>query len=107
MFFTESAAARAKELLVENEADETVALRVYVEGGGCHGFNYGFGFDNNIAEDDTVIETNGVKLVVDSMSIMYLDSATIDFVSSMHGDRFTIDNPSAATTCGCGSSFSM
>jgi iron-sulfur cluster insertion protein len=107
MLFTESAAARAKELLVENEADETVALRVYVEGGGCHGFNYGFGFDNNIAEDDTVIETNGVKLVVDSMSIMYLDSATIDFVSSMHGDRFTIDNPSAATTCGCGSSFSM
>lgn len=107
MLFTENAAERAKELLIENNAGENVSLRVYVEGGGCHGFNYGFGFDDTVAEDDTVIETNGVKLLVDSMSIMYLDTATIDYISSTHGDRFTIDNPSAATTCGCGSSFSM
>lgn len=107
MIFTENAAERVKELIVEQNEDPDTSLRVFVEGGGCHGFSYGFGFEKNVAEDDTVYETNGVKLVVDSMSIMYLDSATVDFISSIHGDRFVIDNPSASTTCGCGSSFSM
>lgn len=107
MIFTENAAERVKELIVEQNEDPDTSLRVFVEGGGCHGFSYGFGFEKDVAEDDTVYETNGVKLVVDSMSIMYLDSATVDFISSIHGDRFVIDNPSASTTCGCGSSFSV
>ena len=105
MIFTENAAERVKEIIVEDKA-EMEALRVFVQGGGCHGFSYGFGFENAIAEDDTVIETNEVKLVVDSMSIMYLSEATIDFVRSLEGERFTIDNPNTRTSCGCGSSFS-
>jgi iron-sulfur cluster insertion protein len=105
MIFTENAAERVKEIMSEDEQNAQ-ALRVFVQGGGCHGFSYGFGFENDIANDDTVIETNEVKLVVDSMSIMYLSEATIDFVRSLEGERFTIDNPSASTSCGCGSSFS-
>ena len=106
MIFTENAAERVKEIIVEDQA-EMEALRVFVQGGGCHGFSYGFGFENAIAEDDTVIETNEVRLVVDSMSIMYLSEATIDFVRSLEGERFTIDNPNTRTSCGCGSSFSV
>jgi len=105
MIFTENAAERVKEIISEDQ-EEVQALRVFVQGGGCHGFSYGFGFENDIADDDTVIETSEVKLVVDSMSIMYLSDATIDFVRSLEGERFTIDNPSARTSCGCGSSFS-
>ena len=106
MIFTENAAERVKEIITE-EKEDAKALRVFVQGGGCHGFSYGFGFENDIAGDDTVIVTNDVKLVVDSMSIMYLAEATIDFVRSLEGERFTIDNPSSRTSCGCGSSFSM
>ena len=105
MIFTENAAERVKEIMSEDEQNAQ-ALRVFVQGGGCHGFSYGFGFENDIANDDTVIETNEVKLVVDSMSIMYLSEATIDFVRSLEGERFTIDNPSASTSCGCCASFS-
>ena len=105
MIFTENSAERVKEIIAEDQ-EEVQALRVFVQGGGCHGFSYGFGFENDIADDDTVIETSEVKLVVDSMSIMYLSEATIDFVRSLEGERFTIDNPSARTSCGCGSSFS-
>jgi len=105
MIFTENAAERVKEIIAEDQ-EEVQALRVFVQGGGCHGFSYGFGFENDIADDDTVIETSEVKLVVDSMSIMYLSEATIDFVRSLEGERFTIDNPSARTSCVCGSSFS-
>ncbi len=107
MIFTENAAHRVQEIIKEENEAETTALRVFVQGGGCSGFSYGFGFEAEVKDDDTVVETNGVKLVVDSMSIMYLGEATIDFISSLQGDRFTIDNPSAATTCGCGSSFSI
>jgi len=114
MIFTENAAARVKEIIIEDtgthfENDESPpqALRVFVQGGGCHGFSYGFGFENDIADDDTIVETNAVKLVVDSMSIMYLANATIDFISNLEGERFTIDNPETKTSCGCGSSFSM
>ena len=106
MIFTENAAERVKEIISEDKED-VKALRLFVQGGGCHGFSYGFGFENDIADDDTVIETNAVKLVVDSMSIMYLNNATIDFVSNLEGERFTIDNPETKTSCGCGSSFSM
>jgi iron-sulfur cluster insertion protein len=107
MIFTENAAERVKEIIVEDKEKDVKALRVFVQGGGCHGFSYGFGFENDIADDDTIIETNAVKLVVDSMSIMYLAEATIDFISNLEGERFTIDNPETRTSCGCGSSFSM
>jgi len=106
MIFTENAAERVKEIIAEDNPDMN-ALRVFVQGGGCHGFSYGFGFEKDIADDDTVIETNTVKLVVDSMSIMYLANATIDFIRNLEGERFTIDNPETRTSCGCGSSFSM
>ena len=106
MIFTEDAAKRVKEIIIEENKDAQ-ALRVFVQGGGCHGFSYGFGFEEKIADDDTVVETNAVKLVVDSMSIMYLAEATIDFISNLEGERFTINNPSTRTSCGCGSSFSM
>jgi len=106
MIFTENAAERVKEIIAEDNPDMN-ALRVFVQGGGCHGFSYGFGFEKDIADDDTVIETNAVKLVVDSMSIMYLANATIDFIRNLEGERFTIDNPETRTSCGCGSSFSM
>lgn len=107
MIFTEAAAERVKEIITEQGVPDSTALRVFVEGGGCHGFSYGFGFENAIADDDTIYETNEVKLLVDSMSIMYLDDATVDFVSGLQGERFVIDNPGASTTCGCGSSFSV
>jgi len=107
MIFTENAAARVKEIIVEDKEKDVKALRLFVQGGGCHGFSYGFGFESDIADDDTIIETNEMKLVVDSMSIMYLAEATIDFISNLEGERFTIDNPSTRTSCGCGSSFSM
>ena len=113
MIFTENAAARVQEIILEDtgahfeNGENPQALRVFVQGGGCHGFSYGFGFEDNIADDDTVVETNAVKLVVDSMSIMYLAEATIDFISNLEGERFTIDNPGTRTSCGCGSSFSM
>jgi len=106
MIFTEDAAKRVKEIIVEEKKD-VQALRVFVQGGGCSGFSYGFGFEDDIADDDTIVETNAVKLVVDSMSIIYLSNATIDFVSNLEGERFTIDNPEAKSTCGCGSSFSV
>jgi iron-sulfur cluster insertion protein len=106
MIFTENAAERVKEIIAEDNPDMN-ALRVFVQGGGCHGFSYGFGFEKEIADDDTVIETNAVKLLVDSMSIMYLNNATIDFIRNLEGERFTIDNPETRTSCGCGSSFSM
>ena len=107
MIFTEKAADRVQELIVEQKETNDTALRVFVEGGGCHGFQYGFGFEKDIKEDDSIYETNGVKLVVDSMSIMYLADAKVDYISSLQGDRFVIDNPGAQTTCGCGSSFSV
>jgi|TARA_B110000914_G_scaffold146088_1_gene127907 iron-sulfur cluster insertion protein len=106
MIFTEDAAKRVKEIIKEDKED-VKALRLFVQGGGCHGFSYGFGFEKDIADDDTIVETNAIKLVVDSMSIMYLSNATIDFVSNLEGERFTIDNPETKTSCGCGSSFSV
>lgn len=103
--FTESAAAKVSELIAE-EADETLKLRVYVTGGGCSGFQYGFTFDNIMNEDDTAIEKNGVTVLIDSMSIQYLTGAEIDYKDDLSGSQFVIRNPNAVTTCGCGSSFS-
>ena len=104
--FTEAAAARVKTLL-DKEGDPTLNLRVFVNGGGCSGFQYGFTFDDTLNEDDTVLEKNGVKLLVDSISIQYLTGATIDFVETLESSQFVISNPAAKSACGCGSSFNV
>lgn len=103
--FTDSAAAKVKELIVE-EGNDALKLRVFVSGGGCSGFQYGFTFDEAINEDDTTLEKNGVTLLIDSMSYQYLVGAEIDYKDDLEGAQFVIKNPNATTTCGCGSSFS-
>lgn len=104
--FSESAALKVKEMIIE-DGNPKLNLRVYVTGGGCSGFQYGFAFDETINEDDTRIEKDGVTLLIDSMSFQYLVGAEIDYEDGLEGARFLIKNPNAATTCGCGSSFSM
>lgn len=112
LYFSVSAADRVAELIHEEENPE-LNLRVSITGGGCSGFQYGFSFDEEINEDDTIIEQkcsdgqSTVKLLVDSMSYQYLHDAEIDFVKNLQGEQFVIRNPNAKTTCGCGSSFSM
>ena len=104
--FTENAVNKVKEL-IEEEGNQDLCLRVYISGGGCSGFQYGFTFDEICNDDDLVIEKEGVKFLVDSMSYQYLVGAEIDYVDSFEGSQFTIKNPNATTTCGCGSSFSI
>ena len=104
--FTPAAAAKVAELIVE-EGNPGLKLRLYVTGGGCSGFSYGFAFDDAIAEDDTLTMTEGVALVVDAMSLQYVLGARVDFEDGLEGSRFVIHNPNAQTTCGCGSSFSV
>ena len=104
--FTPTAAAKVAELIVE-EGNPDLKLRLYVSGGGCSGFSYGFAFDDQIAEDDTQTITEGVALVVDAMSLQYVLGARVDFEDGLEGSRFVIHNPNAQTTCGCGSSFSV
>lgn len=104
--FTDNAAAKVSELIAE-EDNQDLMLRVYVQGGGCSGFQYGFTFDEQANEDDTVVEKNGVKVLIDSMSIQYLSGAEIDYREDVSGSQFVIRNPNATTTCGCGSSFSV
>lgn len=106
IIFTDAAALRTKQLLEEENNDELM-LRIAIAGGGCSGFKYVFSFDIEVGEDDTVIENQGVKLLIDPMSIMYLDDSEIDFVRSIEGDAFVIKNPHATTKCGCGSSFGV
>ncbi|HIL64270.1 MAG: iron-sulfur cluster insertion protein ErpA [Pseudohongiellaceae bacterium] len=106
MSFTDNAAAKVHSLITE-EDNENLKLRVFVTGGGCSGFQYGFSFDEEIAEDDTVIENKSASLLVDSLSFQYLLGAKIDYVEGLEGSRFIVDNPMATTTCGCGSSFSI
>lgn len=101
---TESAAAKVKELMRE-EASEPSMLRVYIQGGGCSGFEYGFEFQDEANEDDTVIDNAGVKVLIDPLSFQYLVGAAIDYVEDLQGARFIVSNPNATTTCGCGSSF--
>ncbi len=103
--FTESAADKVKQLIAEEDND-ALMLRVYVTGGGCSGFQYGFTFDEETQDGDTKVTTNGVTLLVDPMSYQYLVGAEVNFVSGLEGERFVIKNPNATTTCGCGSSFS-
>lgn len=104
--FTASAAAKVREL-IDGEGNPALKLRVYIQGGGCSGFQYGFEFDEDRAEDDLAIETDGVTLLVDPLSLQYLMGASVDYVESLHGAQFTIRNPNAKTTCGCGSSFAV
>lgn len=106
ILITESAAAKIKDLLAE-ENNPNVKLRTFVQGGGCSGFQYGFTFDEAVNEDDFVIEQQDVKILVDAMSMQYLQGATIDYKEDLMGASFSIRNPNAETTCGCGSSFSI
>ena len=104
--FSERAASKVKRL-IEDEGDAQLCLRVFITGGGCNGFSYGFTFDDAQAEDDAVVEQSGVRMLVDSMSYPYLAGADVDYVEDLSGAQFTVSNPNAAATCGCGSSFSL
>lgn len=106
MNFTSNAALKVREMISE-EGNAELKLRIYVTGGGCSGFQYGFAFDESVADDDMRIEKDGVVLVVDAMSMQFLAGAEIDYEDGLEGSRFTIKNPNASSTCGCGSSFSM
>ncbi|PKO32255.1 MAG: iron-sulfur cluster insertion protein ErpA [Betaproteobacteria bacterium HGW-Betaproteobacteria-7] len=105
LLFTDSAAAKVKEL-IEEEGNPGLKLRVFVTGGGCSGFQYGFTFDEEVNDDDTTLEKAGVTLLIDPMSYQYLVGAEIDYSEGLEGSQFVIRNPNATSTCGCGSSFS-
>lgn len=106
LVFTDSAADKVKQL-IEEEGNPELKLRVFVQGGGCSGFQYGFTFDEDTNEDDTAMVKNGVTLLIDSMSYQYLVGAEIDYKEDINGAQFVIKNPNASTTCCCGSSFSV
>jgi iron-sulfur cluster insertion protein len=106
IIFTEAAASKVASLIAE-EGNPDLMLRVYIQGGGCSGFQYGFTFDENENEGDTRVETGGVTLLVDPMSMQYLMGAEVDYTEGLQGAQFIIRNPNATTTCGCGSSFSV
>ncbi|CAL1240506.1 iron-sulfur cluster insertion protein ErpA [Candidatus Methylocalor cossyra] len=106
LVFTGNAAAKVSELIAE-EGNPDLKLRVYVTGGGCSGFQYGFSFEETVAEDDTTVETDGVTLMVDPTSLQYLAGAEIDYQEGLEGSRFVIKNPNATSSCSCGSSFSV
>jgi len=105
LVFTNAAAAKVKSL-IDEEGNPKLKLRVFVQGGGCSGFQYGFTFDEDAADDDTRLEKDGVMLLIDPMSLQYLAGAEIDYQKNVEGEQFVIKNPSAKSTCGCGSSFS-
>ena len=105
LLFTDNAADKVREL-IEEEGNPGLKLRVFVQGGGCSGFQYGFTFDEEVNDDDTVMDKNGVTLLIDAMSYQYLVGAEIDYKDDLQGAQFVIKNPNASTTCGCGSSFS-
>jgi iron-sulfur cluster insertion protein len=105
LVFTNAAAAKVKSL-IDEEGNPNLKLRVFVQGGGCSGFQYGFTFDEDAADDDTRLEKDGVMLLIDPMSLQYLAGAEIDYQKNVEGEQFVIKNPSAKSTCGCGSSFS-
>lgn len=104
--FSDSAANKVKQLITD-EGNDALKLRVFVTGGGCSGFQYGFSFDENIQDGDMAVDNDGVTLVIDPMSYQYLIGATIDYKEGLEGSQFVINNPNATTTCGCGSSFSI
>lgn len=104
--FSDKAAAKVKALITA-DGDEALRLRVFVTGGGCNGFSYGFTFDEDVAEDDAVVDREGVSMVVDAMSYPYLDGSVVDYIEDLNGSQFVVTNPNAASTCGCGNSFSI
>ncbi len=104
--FTDRAATKVREL-VEDEGNNNLKLRVFVTGGGCSGFQYGFTFDELVAEDDIQVKNSDMTLLIDSMSYQYLVGAAVDYVEGLEGSKFVVQNPNAETTCGCGSSFSV
>ena len=104
--FTDAAANKLKSLISE-ENNPNLKLRVFVSGGGCSGFQYGFEFDENVNDDDIKVEKNGAMMVIDTMSAQYITGATVDYQEGLEGSRFVIDNPNATSTCGCGASFSI
>jgi len=106
LVFTDNAAKKVKDL-IEQESNPNLMLRVFVSGGGCSGFQYGFTFDENIGDGDTQVENGGVTLLIDPMSFQYLVGAEIDYTEGLEGAQFVIRNPNASTTCGCGSSFAV
>ena len=106
LVFTEYAAAQVR-ALIARAGNASLMLRVYIEGGGCSGFQYGFALEETVNEDDVVVETDGAKLLVDPLSFHYLIGAAVDYREDLQGTRFVLQNPNAATTCGCGSSFSV
>ena len=106
MTFTDNAADKVKSLIAE-EDNESLKLRVFVTGGGCSGFQYGFTFDDERADDDALIDSDGVRVLVDSLSYAYLTGSVLDYQEGLEGSRFVVNNPGAASTCGCGSSFSV
>jgi iron-sulfur cluster insertion protein len=105
LVFTDNAAAKVKQL-IDEEGNLDLKLRVFVTGGGCSGFQYGFTFDETVSDDDTSMQKNGVTLLIDPMSLQYLGGAEIDYQEGVEGAQFVIKNPNATSTCGCGSSFS-
>ena len=105
LVFTDNAANKVRQL-IEEEGNNELKLRVFVTGGGCSGFQYGFTFEESVNEDDTPMEKNGVTLLIDPMSLQYLTGAEIDYQENAEGAQFVIKNPNATSTCGCGSSFS-
>ncbi len=106
LMFTDAAARKVKQL-IEEEGNDALKLRVFVSGGGCSGFQYGFTFDEKVEEGDTQVQNDGVTLLVDPMSFQYLAGAEIDYSEGLEGAQFVIRNPNATTTCGCGSSFTV
>ncbi len=106
LLFTDNAVNKVRDLIVE-EGNNNLKLRVFVSGGGCSGFQYGFTFDESVSDDDTLVEKSGVTLLIDPMSYQYLVGAEIDYTEGLEGAQFVIRNPNATTTCGCGSSFSV
>ena len=107
MQLTDGAVQKILSLRSKETDSEILNLRVYVTGGGCSGFQYGFSFDKTVDEDDTCIEKHGANLVIDSLSLQYLQGSTVDYVEDLTGSKFIISNPNATTTCGCGESFSI
>jgi iron-sulfur cluster insertion protein len=106
LFLSDSAVSKVREL-VEEEGNQDLKLRVFVTGGGCSGFQYGFSFDEAEDDEDSVIERDGVSLLVDPMSYQYLVGATVDYLEGLQGSQFVVQNPNASSTCGCGSSFTI
>ncbi|KAA3627583.1 MAG: iron-sulfur cluster insertion protein ErpA [Proteobacteria bacterium] len=106
LLFTDAAATKVKQL-IDEEGNDELMLRVFVSGGGCSGFQYGFTFDEAVNEGDTQVQKQGVTLLIDPMSYQYLVGAEIDYKEDLQGSQFVIRNPNASTTCGCGSSFSV